>query len=135
MCRGECTNVVLSLVPLSFPLSHSFLAPALSRSLARSPALSLLPLDVSSPLLCFPQPACLFVRLTHCEAFGCLIDILAAAFVSSSPLPFPLYPLQVSAESAESWVDEFAVAGPDFQQAKAAVEVRAPCVSQTVGVL
>ncbi|XP_063054905.1 peroxisomal biogenesis factor 5 isoform X1 [Engraulis encrasicolus] len=29
---------------------------------------------------------------------------------------------QVSAESAESWVDEFAVAGPDFQQAKAAVE-------------
>ncbi|XP_041961897.1 peroxisomal biogenesis factor 5 isoform X3 [Alosa sapidissima] len=29
---------------------------------------------------------------------------------------------QVSAESAESWVDEFATAGPDFQQAKAAVE-------------
>ncbi|XP_063054909.1 peroxisomal biogenesis factor 5 isoform X2 [Engraulis encrasicolus] len=29
---------------------------------------------------------------------------------------------EVSAESAESWVDEFAVAGPDFQQAKAAVE-------------
>lgn len=27
-------------------------------------------------------------------------------------------------ESAESWVDEFATAGPDFQQAKAAVEVR-----------
>ncbi|XP_070960544.1 peroxisomal targeting signal 1 receptor-like isoform X2 [Oncorhynchus clarkii lewisi] len=29
---------------------------------------------------------------------------------------------QVSVESAESWVDEFATAGPDFQQAKAAVE-------------
>uniref|UniRef100_A0AAY4A327 Peroxisomal targeting signal 1 receptor n=1 Tax=Denticeps clupeoides TaxID=299321 RepID=A0AAY4A327_9TELE len=29
---------------------------------------------------------------------------------------------QVSVESAESWVDEFAAAGPDFQQAKAAVE-------------
>nr|XP_023845065.1 peroxisomal biogenesis factor 5 isoform X1 [Salvelinus alpinus] len=28
---------------------------------------------------------------------------------------------QVSVESAESWVDEFATAGPDFQQAKAAV--------------
>ncbi|XP_028836961.1 peroxisomal biogenesis factor 5 isoform X3 [Denticeps clupeoides] len=29
---------------------------------------------------------------------------------------------EVSVESAESWVDEFAAAGPDFQQAKAAVE-------------
>ncbi|KAF5904442.1 peroxisomal biogenesis factor 5 isoform X1, partial [Clarias magur] len=29
---------------------------------------------------------------------------------------------QVSEESAESWVDEFTAAGPDFQQAKAAVE-------------
>ncbi|KAJ7985205.1 hypothetical protein DPEC_G00349660 [Dallia pectoralis] len=29
---------------------------------------------------------------------------------------------QVSVESAESWVDEFASAGPEFQQAKAAVE-------------
>ncbi|TSR75259.1 Peroxisomal targeting signal 1 receptor [Bagarius yarrelli] len=29
---------------------------------------------------------------------------------------------QVSEESAESWVDEFATSGPDFQQAKAAVE-------------
>nr|XP_046157895.1 peroxisomal targeting signal 1 receptor-like isoform X2 [Oncorhynchus gorbuscha] len=29
---------------------------------------------------------------------------------------------QVSVESAESWVDEFATAGPDFQEAKAAVE-------------
>ncbi|XP_051576751.1 peroxisomal targeting signal 1 receptor-like isoform X2 [Myxocyprinus asiaticus] len=29
---------------------------------------------------------------------------------------------QVSAESAESWVDEFTACGPDFQQAKAAVE-------------
>ncbi|KAM9783142.1 peroxisomal biogenesis factor 5 [Neosynchiropus ocellatus] len=29
---------------------------------------------------------------------------------------------QVSEESAEAWVDEFAAAGPDFQQAKAAVE-------------
>uniref|UniRef100_A0A4W5LE20 Peroxisomal targeting signal 1 receptor n=1 Tax=Hucho hucho TaxID=62062 RepID=A0A4W5LE20_9TELE len=29
---------------------------------------------------------------------------------------------EVSVESAESWVDEFATAGPDFQQAKAAVE-------------
>ncbi|XP_029535937.1 peroxisomal targeting signal 1 receptor-like isoform X2 [Oncorhynchus nerka] len=29
---------------------------------------------------------------------------------------------QVSVESAESWVDEFATGGPDFQQAKAAVE-------------
>ncbi|KAG7335815.1 hypothetical protein KOW79_000508 [Hemibagrus wyckioides] len=29
---------------------------------------------------------------------------------------------QVSEESAESWVDEFTSAGPDFQQAKAAVE-------------
>ncbi|XP_065117239.1 peroxisomal biogenesis factor 5 isoform X2 [Paramisgurnus dabryanus] len=29
---------------------------------------------------------------------------------------------EVSAESAESWVDEFATYGPDFQQAKAAVE-------------
>ncbi|XP_052003219.1 peroxisomal targeting signal 1 receptor-like isoform X2 [Xyrauchen texanus] len=29
---------------------------------------------------------------------------------------------QVSAESAESWVDEFTTSGPDFQQAKAAVE-------------
>ncbi|TRY95160.1 hypothetical protein DNTS_034676 [Danionella cerebrum] len=29
---------------------------------------------------------------------------------------------KVSAESAESWVDEFATYGPDFQQAKAAVE-------------
>ncbi|KAI9999724.1 hypothetical protein NQD34_011567 [Periophthalmus magnuspinnatus] len=29
---------------------------------------------------------------------------------------------QVSEESAEAWVDEFATAGPDFQQAKAAVE-------------
>ncbi|XP_060777595.1 peroxisomal biogenesis factor 5 isoform X3 [Neoarius graeffei] len=29
---------------------------------------------------------------------------------------------QVSEESAESWVDEFTTAGPDFQQAKAAVE-------------
>ncbi|XP_059423609.1 peroxisomal biogenesis factor 5 isoform X2 [Carassius carassius] len=29
---------------------------------------------------------------------------------------------QVSAESAESWVDEFTAYGPDFQQAKAAVE-------------
>ncbi|XP_067259492.1 peroxisomal biogenesis factor 5 isoform X1 [Chanodichthys erythropterus] len=29
---------------------------------------------------------------------------------------------QVSAESAESWVDEFTTYGPDFQQAKAAVE-------------
>ncbi|XP_021451444.1 peroxisomal biogenesis factor 5 isoform X6 [Oncorhynchus mykiss] len=29
---------------------------------------------------------------------------------------------KVSVESAESWVDEFATAGPDFQQAKAAVE-------------
>ncbi|KAK7157537.1 hypothetical protein R3I93_008893 [Phoxinus phoxinus] len=29
---------------------------------------------------------------------------------------------QVSADSAESWVDEFATYGPDFQQAKAAVE-------------
>ncbi|KAL0984719.1 hypothetical protein UPYG_G00145830 [Umbra pygmaea] len=29
---------------------------------------------------------------------------------------------QVSVESAESWVDEFATAGPEFQQAKAAVE-------------
>ena len=26
--------------------------------------------------------------------------------------------------SAEAWVDEFATSGPDFQQAKAAVEVR-----------
>uniref|UniRef100_A0A673II79 Peroxisomal targeting signal 1 receptor n=1 Tax=Sinocyclocheilus rhinocerous TaxID=307959 RepID=A0A673II79_9TELE len=30
--------------------------------------------------------------------------------------------LSVSAESAESWVDEFTAYGPDFQQAKAAVE-------------
>ncbi|XP_062321729.1 peroxisomal biogenesis factor 5 isoform X3 [Osmerus eperlanus] len=29
---------------------------------------------------------------------------------------------EVSVESAESWVDEFAASGPDFQQAKAAVE-------------
>ncbi|KAM4581174.1 peroxisomal biogenesis factor 5 isoform 2-T2 [Odontesthes bonariensis] len=29
---------------------------------------------------------------------------------------------QVSVDSAEAWVDEFAAAGPDFQQAKAAVE-------------
>ncbi|XP_051574338.1 peroxisomal targeting signal 1 receptor-like isoform X1 [Myxocyprinus asiaticus] len=29
---------------------------------------------------------------------------------------------QVSAESAESWVDEFTTSGPDFQQAKVAVE-------------
>ncbi|XP_012676754.2 peroxisomal biogenesis factor 5 isoform X2 [Clupea harengus] len=29
---------------------------------------------------------------------------------------------QVSVDSAESWVDEFATGGPDFQQAKAAVE-------------
>ncbi|XP_005731946.1 peroxisomal biogenesis factor 5 isoform X1 [Pundamilia nyererei] len=29
---------------------------------------------------------------------------------------------QVSEESAEAWVDEFATSGPDFQQAKAAVE-------------
>ncbi|XP_017325631.1 peroxisomal biogenesis factor 5 isoform X2 [Ictalurus punctatus] len=29
---------------------------------------------------------------------------------------------EVSEESAESWVDEFAASGPDFQQAKAAVE-------------
>ncbi|XP_034553138.1 peroxisomal biogenesis factor 5 isoform X1 [Notolabrus celidotus] len=29
---------------------------------------------------------------------------------------------QVSEESAEAWVDEFATAGPDFQEAKAAVE-------------
>ncbi|XP_072316520.1 peroxisomal biogenesis factor 5 isoform X3 [Eucyclogobius newberryi] len=29
---------------------------------------------------------------------------------------------EVSADSAEAWVDEFATAGPDFQQAKAAVE-------------
>ncbi|KAM6968363.1 peroxisomal biogenesis factor 5 isoform 2-T2 [Aplochiton taeniatus] len=29
---------------------------------------------------------------------------------------------QVSVESAESWVDEFATAGPEFQQAKSAVE-------------
>lgn len=29
---------------------------------------------------------------------------------------------QVSVESAESWVDEFAASGPDFQEAKAAVE-------------
>ncbi|KAM9723545.1 peroxisomal biogenesis factor 5 isoform 2-T2 [Menidia menidia] len=29
---------------------------------------------------------------------------------------------QVSQDSAEAWVDEFATAGPDFQQAKAAVE-------------
>ncbi|XP_052003218.1 peroxisomal targeting signal 1 receptor-like isoform X1 [Xyrauchen texanus] len=29
---------------------------------------------------------------------------------------------EVSAESAESWVDEFTTSGPDFQQAKAAVE-------------
>uniref|UniRef100_A0A1A8FMY8 Peroxisomal targeting signal 1 receptor n=1 Tax=Nothobranchius korthausae TaxID=1143690 RepID=A0A1A8FMY8_9TELE len=29
---------------------------------------------------------------------------------------------EVSEESAEAWVDEFAAAGPDFQQAKAAVE-------------
>ncbi|XP_020783647.1 peroxisomal biogenesis factor 5 isoform X2 [Boleophthalmus pectinirostris] len=29
---------------------------------------------------------------------------------------------EVSEESAEAWVDEFATAGPDFQQAKAAVE-------------
>ncbi|XP_035601522.1 peroxisomal targeting signal 1 receptor-like isoform X2 [Oncorhynchus keta] len=29
---------------------------------------------------------------------------------------------EVSVESAESWVDEFATAGPDFQEAKAAVE-------------
>uniref|UniRef100_A0A8C6KBN7 Peroxisomal targeting signal 1 receptor n=1 Tax=Nothobranchius furzeri TaxID=105023 RepID=A0A8C6KBN7_NOTFU len=29
---------------------------------------------------------------------------------------------QVSEESAEAWVDEFAASGPDFQQAKAAVE-------------
>lgn len=29
---------------------------------------------------------------------------------------------QVSADSAESWVDEFTTTGPDFQQAKAAVE-------------
>ncbi|XP_029592398.1 peroxisomal targeting signal 1 receptor-like isoform X2 [Salmo trutta] len=29
---------------------------------------------------------------------------------------------EVSVESAESWVDEFATAGPEFQQAKAAVE-------------
>ncbi|XP_029535938.1 peroxisomal targeting signal 1 receptor-like isoform X3 [Oncorhynchus nerka] len=29
---------------------------------------------------------------------------------------------EVSVESAESWVDEFATGGPDFQQAKAAVE-------------
>jgi len=26
--------------------------------------------------------------------------------------------------SAEAWVDEFATSGPDFQQAKAAVEVK-----------
>lgn len=32
---------------------------------------------------------------------------------------------QVSEESAESWVDEFTTSGPDFQQAKAAVEVLA----------
>lgn len=32
--------------------------------------------------------------------------------------------IQVSEESAEAWVDEFTTSGPDFQQAKAAVEVR-----------
>ncbi|XP_053743158.1 peroxisomal biogenesis factor 5 isoform X1 [Synchiropus splendidus] len=36
---------------------------------------------------------------------------------------FPSSPhFQVSEESAEAWVDEFAATGPDFQQAKAAVE-------------
>ncbi|XP_051576752.1 peroxisomal targeting signal 1 receptor-like isoform X3 [Myxocyprinus asiaticus] len=33
-----------------------------------------------------------------------------------------LHNTEVSAESAESWVDEFTACGPDFQQAKAAVE-------------
>lgn len=32
--------------------------------------------------------------------------------------------LQVSEESAEAWVDEFTASGPDFHEAKAAVEVR-----------
>lgn len=35
-----------------------------------------------------------------------------------------VFGFQVSEESAEAWVDEFATAGPDFQQAKAAVEVK-----------
>lgn len=40
--------------------------------------------------------------------------------------------IQVSVDSAEAWVDEFATSGPDFQQAKAAVEVRQEWVtSQT----
>lgn len=37
--------------------------------------------------------------------------------------------IQVSEESAEAWVDEFATSGPDFQQAKAAVEVRQESVT------
>lgn len=37
--------------------------------------------------------------------------------------------IQVSEESAEAWVDEFTASGPDFQQAKAAVEVREECES------
>ncbi|XP_049587491.1 peroxisomal biogenesis factor 5 isoform X1 [Syngnathus scovelli] len=36
--------------------------------------------------------------------------------------PEPSSLLQVSQESAEAWVDEFTAAGPEFQQAKAAVE-------------
>ena len=35
-----------------------------------------------------------------------------------------IVPSKVSEDSAEAWVDEFATSGPDFQQAKAAVEVR-----------
>lgn len=41
-----------------------------------------------------------------------------------NPCQMPSVVIQVSEESAEAWVDEFATAGPDFQQAKAAVEVR-----------
>lgn len=37
--------------------------------------------------------------------------------------------IQVSEESAEAWVDEFTTSGPDFQQAKAAVEVRRESVT------
>lgn len=48
-------------------------------------------------------------------------DFLASRFLSSAANGFIV--LQVSEESAEAWVDEFTTTGPDFHQAKAAVEV------------
>uniref|UniRef100_A0A669BHV5 Peroxisomal targeting signal 1 receptor n=1 Tax=Oreochromis niloticus TaxID=8128 RepID=A0A669BHV5_ORENI len=56
-------------------------------------------------------------------------EVSSVSFFLRQCIQIPINPcsllfivIQVSEESAEAWVDEFATSGPDFQQAKAAVE-------------